>query len=52
MKYKIIKVDGFDGLEDHVVLETVNGECITFPAVDSNPNYIQFKLDIAEEQNK
>jgi len=50
MKYKIIKVDGLDGPEEHVVIEQENGGYITFPAIDSNPNYIQFKLDIAEEQ--
>jgi hypothetical protein len=50
MNYKIIKFEGIDGLEEHIVIEKENGEYLTFPAIDTNPNYIQFKLDIAEEQ--
>lgn len=50
MKYKIIEVEGIDGIEEHVVVDTPDGGYITFPAVDSNPNYIQFKLDLAKEQ--
>jgi hypothetical protein len=50
MKYEIIEVQGIDGTEQHVVIEQENGGYITFPAVDSNPNYVQFKLDLAQEQ--
>jgi hypothetical protein len=50
MKYKIIEVQELDGMQEHVIIELTDGGYITFPAVDSNPNYIQFKLDIAEEQ--
>jgi hypothetical protein len=52
MKYEIIEFEGINGLEKHVVIDRENGEYLTFPAVDSNQNYIQFKLDIAEEQKK
>jgi len=50
MKYEIIEIEGIDGLEEHVVIDKGNGEYLTFPKLDSNPNYIQFKLDLAEEQ--
>jgi|LakMenEpi03Aug12_release.lakeMendotaPanAssembly.Ray.scaffolds.fasta_scaffold3353356_1 hypothetical protein len=50
MKYEIIEVQGIDGVEEHVIVETANNEYITFPALDSNPNYIQFKKQLAEEQ--
>jgi hypothetical protein len=50
MKYDIIEVQGIDGIEEHVIIDTPDGGYITFPAVDTNPNYKQFKLDIAEEQ--
>lgn len=49
MKYTIIEVQEIDGIKEHVILETAGG-IVTFPAVDTNPNYIQFKLDLAEEQ--
>ena len=50
MEYTIIEVETIDGIQEHVVLEVENGGVITFPNVDSNPNYIQFKLDLAKEQ--
>lgn len=50
MKYEIIEIEGIDGPEEHVVIDKGNGEYLTFPKLDSNPNYIQFKLDLAEEQ--
>lgn len=52
MKYEIIEVQGIDGIQKHVIIEQEGGGYITFPAIDSNPNYVQFKLDIAEEQKK
>jgi hypothetical protein len=50
MKYEIIELEGIDGPEEHILIDKGNGEYLTFPAIDSNPNYKQFKLDIAEEQ--
>jgi len=50
MKYEIIEIQGIDGLERHVRIENEYGECITFPAIDTNPNYIEFKAKLAEEQ--
>lgn len=47
MNYEIIEIEGMDGPEEHIVIDKGNGEYLTFPAVDSNPNYIQFKLEIA-----
>lgn len=52
MEYEIIEVEGMDGIEEHVVIQMPNNGKLTFPAVDTNPNYVQFKLDIAEEQKK
>lgn len=50
MNYEIIQIEGIDGLEEHIVIDNGNGEYLTFPKVDSNPNYVQFKLDLAKEQ--
>jgi hypothetical protein len=50
MEYEIIQIEGIDGLEEHIVIDKGNGEYLTFPKLDSNPNYIQFKLDLAKEQ--
>jgi len=50
MKYTIIEIENIDGIQKHVILESENGAVITFPKLDSNPNYIQFKKDLAKEQ--
>jgi hypothetical protein len=50
MEYEIIEVQGIDGVEEHVVIQMPDGGKLTFPAVETNPNYKQFKLNIAEEQ--
>jgi len=50
MEYTTIEIQGIDGLERHIRIATEDGGYITFPAVDSNPNYVQFKLDLAQEQ--
>lgn len=50
MNYKTIEIEGIDGLEEHIVVDKGNGEYLTFPKLDSNPNYVQFKLDLAKEQ--
>ncbi|MFY8212097.1 MAG: hypothetical protein ACOVLB_05465 [Candidatus Nanopelagicus sp.] len=50
MQYQTVEIEGVDGLEQHIIIEKENGEYLTFPKLDSNPNYIQFKLDLAEEQ--
>jgi hypothetical protein len=49
MEYRIIEVDDIGGVQEHIILEDGNGGYITFPAVDSNPNYIEFKKQITEE---
>jgi hypothetical protein len=50
MEYKTIQIEGIDGPEEHIVINKGNGEYLTFPKLDSNPNYIQFKKDLAKEQ--
>jgi hypothetical protein len=50
MKYTIIEVETIDGVQEHIVLEVENGGIITFPKLDSNSSYAQFKLDLAKEQ--
>jgi len=50
MNYETIQIEGIDGLEEHIVIDKGNGEYLTFPKLDSNPNYIQFKSDLAKEQ--
>ena len=50
MEYEIIEVEGMDGPEEHIVIDKGNGEYLTFPAINTNPNYVEFKLQIAEEQ--
>jgi len=50
MKYKIIEVEGINGLEKHVIIENENGGYTTFPASDDNPSYIEFKKQIGKEK--
>jgi hypothetical protein len=50
MKYKIIEVEGIDGIERHVVMELEDGGFLTFPAVNSNESYVEFQRKLAEEQ--
>ena len=50
MKYTIIEIDGIDGPEKHVIIEHENGGYTTFPAVETNPNYVEFKKQIKEEK--
>lgn len=52
MKYTIVEIEGIDGVQEHVIIELERGAILTFPALDSNPNYIEFKKQLAEEQKQ
>jgi hypothetical protein len=50
LNYKTITTENMDGTTtDHIIIDRGNEEFTSFPAVDGNPAYEQFKAQLAEE---
>jgi hypothetical protein len=42
MKYKEITYEGFEGTQKHIIIDNGDGSFKSFPADESNPEYIAF----------
>jgi hypothetical protein len=42
MNYKEIKVESFDGIQKHIIIDNGDGSFKSFPADLENPEYVRF----------
>jgi hypothetical protein len=42
MNYKEIEVESFDGIQKHIIIDNGDGSFKSFPANESNPEYVAF----------
>ena len=50
LNYQTITTENMDGTTtDHIIVDRGNDEFTSFPAVDGNPAYEQFKLQLEAE---
>jgi hypothetical protein len=51
MNYKEITVETFEGISKHIIIDNEDGSFKSFPADESNPEYVAFleALDAEEE---
>jgi hypothetical protein len=53
LNYQTITTENMDGTTtDHIIIDRGNEEFTSFPAVDGNPAYEQFKLDLAKTEEE
>lgn len=53
LNYKTITTENMDGTTtDHIIIDRGNEEYTSFPAVDGNPAYEQFKLNLAKTEEE
>ena len=52
LNYQTVTTENMDGsTTDHIIIDRGNDEFTSFPAVDGNPAYEQFKLDLAAQES-
>ena len=50
LNYQTVTTENIDGTTtDHIIIDRGNDEFTSFPAVDGNPAYEAFKLQLEEE---
>lgn len=50
MNYQEIEVESLSGLQKHIMIDNGDGSFKSFPADESNPEYIQFLERLAETE--
>jgi hypothetical protein len=50
MNYKEIEVESLSGLQKHIIIDNGDGSFKSFPADESNPEYVAF-LEALEAEN-
>jgi hypothetical protein len=51
MEYKEIEIQSMAGIETHIVIDNEDGSFKSFPADESNPEYIAFLAQLEAEEN-
>lgn len=51
MKYETIEVAGIDGTQKHIIIDNGDGSFKSFPADESNPEYVAFLKALEETPN-
>jgi len=51
MNYKEIEVESLNGLTKHIIIDNGDGSFKSFPADETNPEYIAFLAQL-EQENK
>jgi hypothetical protein len=49
IKYEEIEVESMAGVQKHIVVEIAEGEFKSFPADESNPEYVAFQKALEAE---
>jgi hypothetical protein len=51
MKYEEIQTEAFGQTEKHIIIDNGDGTFKSFPADESNPEYINFLAQLEKEEN-
>jgi hypothetical protein len=49
MKYEEIEIETFSGTQKHIIVDNGNGSFTSFPADESNPEYVAFLAALEED---
>ena len=49
MKYEEIEINSISGIQKHIIIDNVYGSFKSFPAYESNPEYVAFLAQLEQE---
>jgi hypothetical protein len=52
MKYKEVTYTGIEGTQKHIIIDNGDGSFKSFPADETNPEYIAFLAELEATPNK
>ena len=51
MKYEELEIETFTGKQKHIIIDNGDGSFKSFPADETNPEYIAFLAQLEQEKN-